>query len=145
MVDVGDKSTTRRTAVAGSTFHTTTEVTDLLTAGRLPKGDVLATARVAAIMAAKQTSSLIPLCHQLALSAVDVRFEVRPGAVEVTATVSTTDRTGVEMEALTSVAVAGLTLHDMVKALDPHAHNDGIRLLEKTGGRRGHWTRTEGR
>ncbi len=141
MVDVGDKSSTRRRAVAAGTFRTTAEVVGLLVDGRLPKGDVLATARVAGIMAAKRTDSLIPLCHQLSLSSVSVDFEVGTDTIAVTATVTTSGQTGVEMEALTAVAVTGLTLHDMVKALDRRASMDNVRLLEKTGGKSGEWRR----
>ena len=137
MVDVGDKSTTRRRAVAAGTFHTTTEVIDLLRDSALPKGDVLATARIAGIMAAKRTDALIPLCHQLALSAVDVDFTVADDHIDIVATVETAGKTGVEMEALTAVAIAGLTLHDMTKAVDRRASTGEIRLLEKSGGRSG--------
>ncbi|WP_439031943.1 cyclic pyranopterin monophosphate synthase MoaC [Gordonia terrae] len=141
MVDVGAKATTRRRAVAGGTFHTSAEVIGLLSESKLPKGDVLATARIAGIMAAKRTDELIPLCHQLALSSVEVDFSIGTDTIDVTATVATSGQTGVEMEALTAVAVAGLTLHDMVKAVDRRAHMDGIRLLEKTGGKSGDWHR----
>lgn len=143
MVDVGGKATTRRRAVAIGTFRTTAEVISLLADGKLPKGDVLATARIAGIMAAKRTDSLIPLCHQLALSSVDVDFAVVDDHIDVTATVSTAGPTGVEMEALTAVAVTGLTLHDMVKAVDRRAQMDGIRLLSKTGGKSGDWHRDD--
>ncbi|WAC54313.1 cyclic pyranopterin monophosphate synthase MoaC [Gordonia sp. SL306] len=141
MVDVGGKSRTDRRAVAGGTFRTTTEVIGLLSDGKLPKGDVLATARIAGIMAAKRTDELIPLCHQLALSSVEVEFAIADDHIDVTATVGTSGQTGVEMEALTAVAVAGLTLHDMVKAVDRRASMDGVRLLEKTGGKSGSWRR----
>ncbi|MFT4125335.1 MAG: cyclic pyranopterin monophosphate synthase MoaC [Gordonia sp. (in: high G+C Gram-positive bacteria)] len=141
MVDVGDKSVTRRRAVARGVFRTTAEVIGLLAAAALPKGDVLATARIAGIMAAKRTDALIPLCHQIALSSVDVDFAVGADHVEITATVTTSDRTGVEMEALTAVAVAGLTLHDMVKAVDRRACLDGVCLIAKSGGRSGDWHR----
>lgn len=141
MVDVTEKNATKRTAVAAGTFRTSAQVVSLISAGGLPKGDALATARVAAVMAAKHTSDLIPLCHQLALTGVDVDFAVGDEHVEVTATVRSTDRTGVEMEALTAVAVAGLTLFDMVKAVDPAAGIDGIRVLRKDGGKTGTWER----
>lgn len=141
MVDVGDKATTRRRAVAAGTFCTTAEAIELLRAAALPKGDVLATARIAGIMAAKRTDELIPLCHQLALSSVDVDFTVGTDTIEITATVTTAGQTGVEMEALTAVAVSGLTLHDMIKAVDRTAHLDGVRLLAKSGGRSGDWSR----
>ncbi|MDT7761431.1 MAG: cyclic pyranopterin monophosphate synthase [Mycobacterium sp.] len=141
MVDVTGKDATKRTAVAAGTLHTTSEVVALIAAGRLPKGDAMATARVAAILAAKRTSDLIPLCHQLALTGVDVDFEAGEGTVGITATVRSTDRTGVEMEALTAVSVAALTLYDMIKAVDPAARIDDIRVLRKEGGKTGGWTR----
>jgi cyclic pyranopterin phosphate synthase len=141
MVDVTDKTPTKRTAVAGGTFVTTPEVVALISAGGLPKGDALATARVAGILAAKHTSDLVPLCHHLALTGIDVDFEIGDAEIAITATVRTTDRTGVEMEALTAVSVAGLTLYDMVKAVDPAARIDDVRVLRKDGGRSGSWTR----
>jgi cyclic pyranopterin phosphate synthase len=141
MVDVTDKGATRRSAVAAGTFHTSAEVVELVSTGGLPKGDALATARVAGVMGAKHTSDLIPLCHQLALTGVDVDFVVGGSAIEITATVRSTDRTGVEMEALTAVSVAGLTLFDMVKAVDPAARIDDVRVLRKDGGKTGTWTR----
>ena len=140
MVDVSNKAATARTAIASGTVHTTVEVISLITAGGLPKGDALATARVAGILAAKRTSDLIPLCHQLALSGVDIDFEIGDSAIELTASVRTTDRTGVEMEALTAVAVAALTVYDMIKAVDPAARLDDIRVLAKDGGKTGVWT-----
>ena len=143
MVDVGDKAATRRRAVAAGTFHTTAEVIDLLRDAALPKGDVLATARIAGIMAAKRTDALIPLCHQLALSSVDVEFNISDDHIDIVATVETAGKTGVEMEALTAVAIAGLTLHDMTKAVDRRASTGEIRLLEKSGGRSGTWSRDE--
>jgi cyclic pyranopterin monophosphate synthase len=141
MVDVTGKDATRRTAVAAGTLHTTGEVVTLITAGGLPKGDALATARVAGILAAKRTSDLIPLCHHLALTGVDIEFEVHAADIAVTATVRTTDRTGVEMEALTAVSVAALTLYDMIKAVDPAARIDDIKVLRKEGGKTGSWSR----
>jgi cyclic pyranopterin monophosphate synthase len=141
MVDVTAKDATRRTAVAAGTLHTTTDVVAMIATGGLPKGDALATARVAGILAAKRTSDLIPLCHQLALTGVDVDFEIGEAEVAITATVRSTDRTGVEMEALTAVSVAGLTLYDMLKAVDPAARIDDIRVLRKEGGKTGTWTR----
>jgi cyclic pyranopterin phosphate synthase len=139
MVDVTEKGATKRTAIAVGVFRTSAHVVSLITAGGLPKGDALATARVAGILAAKRTSELIPLCHQLALTGVDVDFTVGETAIEITARVRSTDRTGVEMEALTAVSVAGLTLYDMVKAVDPAARIDDIRVLRKEGGRSGTW------
>ncbi|MEO9220666.1 MAG: cyclic pyranopterin monophosphate synthase MoaC [Mycobacteriaceae bacterium] len=141
MVDVTAKATSARTAVATGTFRTTAAVLDLLRRDGLPKGDALATARIAGIMAAKRTPDLIPLCHPITLSGVTLDLELGADHVAVTATVRTTDRTGVEMEALTAVAVAGLTLHDMVKAVDPAAVMDGIRVETKDGGKTGHWSR----
>ena len=141
MVDVGDKATTRRRAVAGGTFRTTAEVISLLVDGELPKGDVLATARIAGIMAAKRTDSLIPLCHQLSLSSVDVEFTIDTDCIAVTATVSTSGQTGVEMEALTAVNVACLTIYDMCKSVDRSMVIADVALWEKTGGRSGVYRR----
>ncbi|HEU5471674.1 MAG TPA: cyclic pyranopterin monophosphate synthase MoaC [Actinophytocola sp.] len=145
MVDVSGKEATARTAVAGGTVRTTAEVLELLRRDGLPKGDALATARIAGIMAAKRTPDLIPLCHPIALSAVTVDFALGADSVEITAVARTTDRTGVEMEALTAVAVAGLALHDMIKAVDPAACLDAVRLVRKVGGKSGTWTRPEDR
>jgi cyclic pyranopterin monophosphate synthase len=141
MVDVTDKTATRRTAVAAGSLHTSAQVVELISTGGLPKGDALATARVAGVLAAKRTSELIPLCHQLALTGVDVDFTIGETDVDITATVHSTDRTGVEMEALTAVSVAALTLYDMIKAVDPAARIENVRVLRKDGGRHGTWTR----
>ena len=141
MVDVGDKAVTARTATASGRFITTAEVIALVKADGMPKADVLATARIAGIQGAKKTSELIPLCHPIPLTSVKVDFAFDGDAIVVTATAKTTGQTGVEMEALTAVSIAGLTLHDMVKAVDPAATMTDIRLDEKTGGKRGHWTR----
>ncbi|MDT5065505.1 MAG: cyclic pyranopterin monophosphate synthase [Mycobacterium sp.] len=141
MVDVTGKDATKRTAVAVGTLVTRPDVIELIASGGLPKGDALATARVAGILAAKRTSDLIPLCHQLALTGVDVEFEVGSTDVGITASVRTTDRTGVEMEALTAVSVAALTLYDMLKAVDPGARIEGIQVVSKEGGKTGPWTR----
>ncbi|MGV0745302.1 cyclic pyranopterin monophosphate synthase MoaC [Mycolicibacterium sp. XJ870] len=141
MVDVTAKDVTKRTAVAAGTLLTRPDVVALIASGGLPKGDALATARVAGILAAKRTPDLIPLCHQLALTGVDVDFDVRDAAVAITATVRSTDRTGVEMEALTAVSVAALTLYDMIKAVDPAARIDDIRVVRKEGGKTGLWER----
>ena len=141
MVDVSDKEVTARTAVASGVLRTTPEVVALLRTDGLPKGDALATARVAGIMGAKRTPDLIPLCHPLPLSGVTVDLGLAEDHVSITATVRTTGRTGVEMEALTAVAVAGLTLHDMVKAVDPRAVLTEVRLDRKDGGRSGSWRR----
>lgn len=145
MVDVSGKDVTARLAVATGMLRTTAEVIALVADGTLPKGDALATARIAGIMAAKRTSELIPLCHPLSLSAVAVELVPSGDSIAITATVRTTDRTGVEMEALTAVAVAGLTLHDMIKAVDPAAVLDAVRVESKDGGKTGSWTRPEGR
>lgn len=142
MVEVGAKAPSARRATAAGRVHTTADVVELITSGGLSKGDVLATARIAAILAAKRTSELIPLCHQISLTGVDVDFETDCGAIEITATARTTDRTGVEMEALTAVSVAALTVYDMIKAVDPAARIDGIRLVGKEGGTTGTWTRS---
>ncbi|MEZ0052180.1 cyclic pyranopterin phosphate synthase [Mycobacterium sp. MAA66] len=141
MVDVTGKDATRRSAVAAGVLRTRADVVDLITSGGLPKGDALATARIAGIMAAKRTSDLVPLCHPLALTGVDVDFDVHSAHIAITATVRTTDRTGVEMEALTAVSVTALTLYDMIKAVDPAARIDDIRVLRKEGGKTGTWTR----
>ena len=140
MVDVSGKTATVRNATACATVHTTTEVIGLIASGGLPKGDALATARVAGILAAKRTSDLIPLCHQIALSGVDVDFRITESAVELTVSARTTDRTGVEMEALTAASVAALTVYDMIKAVDPAARIDDVRLVRKEGGKSGAWT-----
>ena len=140
MVDVSGKTATARSATASATVRTTPEVIGLIASGGLPKGDALATARVAGILAAKRTCELIPLCHQLALSSVDVDFRIAANAVELIATVRTTDRTGVEMEALTAASVAALTVYDMIKAVDPAARLDDIHVVRKVGGKTGVWT-----
>ncbi len=141
MVDVTDKTSTRRTAVAAGSLRTSAHVVELITAGGLAKGDAIATARVAGILAAKRTSDLIPLCHHLALTGVDIEFSIGQTDIDITATVRSTDRTGVEMEALTAVSVAALTLYDMIKAVDPAARIDDVRVMRKEGGRNGTWQR----
>ncbi|BCN69752.1 bifunctional molybdenum cofactor biosynthesis protein MoaC/MoaB [Rhodococcus hoagii] len=143
MVDVSAKADTTRIAVAAGELVTTPEVVALVRADDMPKADVLSTARIAGISGAKKTSELIPLCHQLALSSVKVEFGFTDSSITIEATAKTKGPTGVEMEALTAVAVAGLTLHDMVKAVDPAARLDGVRLLTKEGGKRGSWRRDE--
>jgi cyclic pyranopterin phosphate synthase len=143
MVDVSEKAPSVRSAVATGVVRTTAEVIDLLRRAGLPKGDALATARIAGIMGAKRTPDLIPLCHPIALSGVVLDLELSDTAVAITATVRTTDRTGVEMEALTAVAVAGLTLHDMIKAVDPAAVLDAVQVERKDGGKTGTWLRPE--
>lgn len=141
MVDVSGKQPGVRRAVATGVFRTTEEVVRLLRAEQLPKGDALATARIAGIMGAKRTPDLVPLCHPIALTGVTVDLDAAGCEVRITATVRTADRTGVEMEALTAVAVAGLALHDMVKAVDPGAVLDAVRVERKEGGKTGTWTR----
>ncbi|WP_433871144.1 cyclic pyranopterin monophosphate synthase MoaC [Saccharopolyspora sp. CA-218241] len=141
MVDVSAKEATARTAIATGVVRTTAEVVALLRRDGLPKGDALATARIAGIMAAKRTPELIPLCHPIALSGVRVELEPGEDEVRITATVRTTDRTGVEMEALTAVTGAGLALHDMIKAVDPAAVLDAVRVECKEGGKTGTWVR----
>jgi len=141
MVDVSGKDVTVRQAVAAGSVRTTAEVISLLRQDALPKGDALAVARLAGIMGAKRTPDLVPLCHPIALHGVEVALELTDDAVEITATVRTADRTGVEMEALTAVAIAGLALIDMVKAVDPAALIDGVRVLRKEGGKTGPWVR----
>jgi cyclic pyranopterin phosphate synthase len=141
MVDVSDKAVTSRTATAEALVRMRPETLALLMEGGAPKGDVLAVARVAGIMAAKRTPELIPLCHALPISKVSVDFEPQPDGVtlRVAAQVKVTGQTGVEMEALTAVTVACLTVYDMLKAADKTMRFDGVRLLEKTGGRSGHF------
>jgi cyclic pyranopterin phosphate synthase len=142
MVDVSGKDITIRRAVAGGTVTTTTSVVELLRSDSLPKGDALATARIAGIMGAKRTPDLLPLCHPIALHGVTVDLTLREDAVDIEVTVRTADRTGVEMEALTAVATAGLALIDMIKAVDPAASLDSVRVLRKEGGKTGTWTRS---
>ena len=142
MVDVSGKDVTIRRAVAAGTVTTTTSVIDLLRSDSLPKGDALATARIAGIMGAKRTPDLLPLCHPIALHGVTVELTLRENAVDIEAIVRTADRTGVEMEALTAVATAGLALIDMIKAVDPAASLDSVRVLRKEGGKTGTWTRS---
>jgi len=139
MVDVSEKAVTTRTATASGRVLVAPEVVELLRGEGVPKGDALAVARIAGIMGAKKTPDLIPLCHPLAVSGVKVELSVADDAVEITATVKTTDRTGVEMEALTAVAVAGLTVVDMIKAVDKGAVITDIRVEKKTGGKSGTW------
>jgi cyclic pyranopterin phosphate synthase len=145
MVDVTGKDVTSRVATATGEVRTTAEVVSLLASNGLKKGDALAVARVAGIMGAKRTSDLVPLCHPLPISGVTVDFSLDSDSVGITATVRTSGQTGVEMEALTAVTVAGLTLHDMIKAVDPAAVLSEVRLERKEGGKSGLWTRPEGR
>ncbi len=141
MVDVSEKAVTTRVAVASGRVLVSPTVVGLLRGEGVPKGDALGVARVAGIMAAKRTPDLVPLCHPLAISGVGVDLVVEDEAVAITATVRTTDRTGVEMEALTAVSVAALTLVDMVKAVDKAAVITDIRVESKAGGRSGDWSR----
>ena len=143
MVDVSGKEISVRTATATGRVLVSAEVVALLRGGGLPKGDALAVARIAGIQAAKRTPDLVPLCHPIAIHGVEVGLDVLDDQVAITATVRTADRTGVEMEALTCVAVAGLALIDMVKAVDPGAVITDVRVEEKTGGKTGRWTRTD--
>ncbi|MFJ9315171.1 cyclic pyranopterin monophosphate synthase MoaC [Pimelobacter simplex] len=141
MVDVSAKDVTRRVATASGRVLVSPEVVALLRGEGVPKGDALAVARIAGIMGAKQAPALIPLCHPLAVSGVTVDLTVADDAVEIAASVKTTDRTGVEMEALTAVSVAALTVVDMVKAVDKAAVITDIRVETKTGGKSGDWAR----
>jgi cyclic pyranopterin phosphate synthase len=141
MVDVSAKDVTVREARASGRVLLSADAIAALRAGQVPKGDALAVARIAGIQAAKRTPDLVPLCHPIAIHAVTVDLQVRDGAVEIAATVRTADRTGVEMEALTSVTVAALALIDMVKAIDPAAVISDVRVDEKTGGKTGPWRR----
>ena len=145
MVDVSDKPETRREAVAEGRVLCNAETLGLIRQGRVKKGDVLSVARLAGIMGAKQTAALIPLCHPLPLSAVslDLSLDEAASAVRIRATCRTDGKTGVEMEALTAVSVAALTVYDMIKAVQKDAVIDGIRLLEKTGGKSGEYRAAE--
>jgi cyclic pyranopterin phosphate synthase len=141
MVDVGEKAVTARRAVAQATVRMSAATARAVAAGDAPKGDVLGTARIAGILAAKRTGELIPLCHPIGLDHVDVDAEVTEDAVVLTATASVTARTGVEMEAMTAAAIAALTVYDMVKGLERGVALERVVLLEKSGGRSGHWRR----
>lgn len=141
MVDVGDKETTRRTAVAEGLVRMSPELVERFFSGDLPKGDAPAVARVAGILGAKKTPELIPLCHPIALSSVDLTIESAGHGVAITASVSTTGQTGVEMEALTAVSTAALTVYDMVKSVERGVTIESVRLRKKEGGRSGTWER----
>ena len=141
MIDVGAKPKTERVAVARGFVSMSPATVRRIRAGEVEKGDVLAAARLAGIMAAKRTPDLVPLCHPIALSGVEVLAEPRPDGVAVTATVRTVDRTGVEMEALTAVSAACLTVYDMLKRYEKGMSIGAVELIEKLGGRSGHWTR----
>ena len=139
MVDVGGKAASQRNAIASGRIAMSAAALAAIRAGDAPKGDVLAAARIAGIMAAKKTAELIPLCHPLALDAVTLDFAFETAAIRATATVSLTGKTGVEMEALTAVSIALLTIYDMAKALDKTMVMGELRLLEKRGGKSGDW------
>jgi len=141
MVDVGAKAPTRRQALARAEVRLAPETLVLLAEGGLPKGDALAVARIAGIMAAKRAPELIPLCHPLPLSAVSVELSLSEGGVVIEASAATTAQTGVEMEAMTAAGVAALALYDMVKGVDRAAEIVSLRLLEKSGGKSGPWRR----
>lgn len=141
MVDVSAKDISTRQATATGIVRTTAEVMELLRRDGLPKGDAIAAARIAGIMGAKRTPDLIPLCHPIALHSVAVALTLEADQVHITATTKTADRTGVEMEALTAVATAALTLIDMIKAVDPAAAIDDVKVIRKEGGKTGHWER----
>jgi cyclic pyranopterin phosphate synthase len=140
MVDVGGKAATERRAIARGHLKLSAPTIKMIQSGKTPKGDVLAVARVAGIMAAKRTSDLIPLTHPLPLTSVTVDLAVKDDGIAIEATAATTAQTGVEMEALTAVAVAGLTLYDMLKAVERGARLTDVRLVEKSGGKSGHIT-----
>lgn len=142
MVDVGGKDETRRIAIATGKIRMAPETLEVVRAGTAKKGDVLGVAQVAAIMAAKKTSDIIPMCHPLMLTRINVRFELDEAAIGITAQVETTGKTGVEMEALTAVSAAGLTIYDMLKAIDRGMTIDAIQLESKEGGRSGVWKRS---
>jgi cyclic pyranopterin phosphate synthase len=143
MVDVSGKEISARRAVAAGTVRTTAEVIGLLRRDALPKGDALGVARVAAIMGAKRTPDLVPLCHPIAVHGVTVELTPHADRIDIEVAVKTADRTGVEMEALTAVAAAGLALIDMVKAVDPAASLTDVRVLRKEGGKTGLWVRNQ--
>ena len=139
MVDVGAKAETARVAIAAGRIRMSAAALSAIRDGDVPKGDVLAAARIAGIMAAKKTADLIPLCHPLPLHSVGVDFAIEDGAIRATATASLTGKTGVEMEALTAVSLALLTIYDMAKAIDKGMVIEEVRLIEKRGGKSGHW------
>jgi cyclic pyranopterin phosphate synthase len=142
MVDISDRDVSERSARASGKVILSKSVLSLIAEGKAPKGDVLATARIAGIMGAKKTAELIPLCHPISISSVNVELEITEDGVKIYSTVKIADRTGVEMEALTAVSIAALTIIDMTKALDPAATIEYIQVDEKDGGRNGHWKRT---
>jgi cyclic pyranopterin monophosphate synthase len=139
MVDVGGKAETARLAVASGRIRISAEALEAVRNGNAPKGDVLGTARIAGILAAKKTGDLIPMCHPLALDAVNLKFAFEDDGIRATATASLTGKTGVEMEAMTATCIALLTIYDMAKALDKGMVIEEVRLIEKRGGKSGHW------
>jgi len=139
MVDVGAKPETARLAVASGRIRMSVEALAAIKAGDAPKGDVLGTARIAGIMAGKKTADLVPMCHPLSLDAVGVDFAYEDNAIRVTATASLTGKTGVEMEAIVAATIALVTIYDMAKALDKAMIIEDVRLIEKRGGKSGHW------
>lgn len=139
MVDIGGKAETQRLAIATGRIRMSSAALGAIREGTVPKGDVLAAARIAGIMAAKKTGELIPLCHPLALDSVSLDFELEDDALRATATASLTGKTGVEMEAMTAVTIALLTIYDMAKAVDKAMVIEAVRLIEKRGGKSGHW------
>ena len=143
MVDVSAKDVTAREATAVGVLRTRPDVVERIATGDLPKGEAVATARIAGILGAKRTPDLVPLCHPLPITGVEVDVLPRGAAVEITATVRTRGRTGVEMEALTAVTVAGLTVYDMIKAVDREAVLTDVRVVAKSGGKSGDWTRED--
>ena len=141
IVDIGGKAITARRAVARARIEAKPETVEAIAGGTLKKGDALAVARIAGIMAAKRTSDLIPLCHPIALNKVEVEIVVEDGRLVITATAETSDRTGVEMEAMTAASVAALTLYDMAKGIDRGMRISSVELVEKSGGKSGHYLR----
>lgn len=143
MVDIGDKESTRRVAIAEGMVTMSSGLVERIVSGGVPKGDVIAVARIAGITGAKRTPDLIPLCHPIPLSGVEVDIEPAGHGLKITATVSTNGRTGVEMEAMTAVSIAALTIYDMVKGVEREVTVESVRLVEKSGGRSGRWVRPE--
>jgi cyclic pyranopterin monophosphate synthase len=146
MVDVTGKDVTARTAVAQGSVQTTAAVVAAIVGNQIPKGDVLGAARIAGIMAVKRTPDVLPLCHPIAIGGAEVALTLgESGVIDITVSVRTADRTGVEMEALTAVAISGLTVIDMIKGLDPDASVEHVRVETKTGGKTGDWRRSADR
>ena len=141
IVDITDRAITHRAARVSGRVLISEQVFRLIESNGIAKGNVLEIARIAAIMGAKKTSELIPLCHPIAITGLEIALTLQAGSIEISASVKTTDRTGVEMEAFTAVAIAALTVIDMIKAVDPHASITTIQLEEKTGGKNGDWVR----